>query len=137
MSIDNQVPPPPSDASKPSFAWDKNFLARAEEQNWSNEDVLTGQLARNQLLHLTAIGWVVWLFIWLFAMIFLLSLVSWVAHQIAPECFGEYVSGAFQCKTRLHWLTDEQLSNIQSVIFSGALGALVTAGANKFVLSKD
>jgi len=120
MNTENPIPLP-NDLTKHRFAWSHEFLARAEEQNWTNEEVLTGQLARNKLLHLKAIGWVVFGFILLFSLIFCAGLLVWVAHYVTP--------------TSMHWLTDEQLSKIQSVIFSGALGVLVTAGANKFVLN--
>jgi hypothetical protein len=44
---------------------------------------------------------------------FALSLIVWSWHYLAPAC--------------VTWLTAEQLSKIQSVIFSGSLGAIVTS----------
>lgn len=50
-----------------------------------------------------------------FVTVFMASLGAWVIHYITPWC----------------WLTPEQLSKIQSVIFSGSLGAIVSAYMQK------
>ena len=52
-----------------------------------------------------------------FLLVFLAALGVWIWHQIAVR---EYL-----------WLTETQLSNIQSVIFSGAIGAVVSGYAQK------
>jgi len=42
----------------------------------------------------------------------LVGLISWATHYLSPDKF--------------HWLSDDQLSKIQSVLFSGGMGAVVS-----------
>lgn len=113
MNTDNTVPPPPSDLP----AWLGDLKATAEERNWDKEGKLRGQEEWNHLLWLKGYGVVVFLFLLFFALLFLGSLGSWAAHYLLP-C--EY-----------HWLSEDQLSKIQSILFSGSIGGVVSIMAQK------
>ncbi len=76
MSTDKTVPPPPAN----SPAWFADFKAKAEEANWDKEGKLRGQEERNQLLWLKAYGFVVFLFLVFFSLLFVGSLGSWALH---------------------------------------------------------
>jgi len=54
---------------------------------------------------------------WFFAAVFVASMGVWLFHFLTP--WG--------------WLTELQLSKIQTVVFSGSLGALVSAFAQKHI----
>lgn len=118
MNTDIPVPPPPPDAGKIPV-WAGEGLAKGEERNWTDEKALQGQKNKNNLWALKAIGLVTVLLIWFFVLVFVLSLSSWLAHYILPDCW--------------HWLNAEQLSKIQSVIFSGAIGAVVSSYVQKHI----
>lgn len=113
MSTDKTVPPPPNEAP----AWIGDLKAKAEEDNWDKEDKLRGQKEKNDLLWLTAYGWVVTVSLVFFAVLFVGSLGSWAAHYLLPVQF--------------HWLAGEQLSKIQSILFSGSIGGVVSLIAQK------
>jgi hypothetical protein len=68
---------------------------------------------------LRAIGAVTVILIWFFVIVFLAAMSSWLWHQIAPS--------------KWLWLTDAQLSKIQSVIFSGSIGAVVSTYVQKHI----
>jgi hypothetical protein len=114
--MSNKVPPPPG-GDPPS--WASNTLAKGEEEFWPQEDKLKGQKHTNQLWILKVVGWIVPTLMIIFTFIFAVALVSWSAHYFLPE--------------KNWWLTDDQLSKIQSVIFSGALGAIVSGYAQRHI----
>ena len=114
----SSVPPPPADIET-SLPWASDAQARGEEKNWPDEEALKGQQSRNDMLALKVIGWVTVVLIVFFALVFLGSLSAWLWHQLGPTC--------------RHWLTDAQLSNIQSVIFSGAIGAIVSGYVQRHI----
>jgi len=107
MSTDG-VPPPPDLSAAPKWLQDQK--AQKEEANWDNEDALRGQRVKNDLLWLKCYGWVVVAITLAFAGLFLIGLVSWAAHYLSAD--------------KYHWLTGDQLSKIQSVLFSGGMGAV-------------
>jgi Fe2+ transport system protein B len=113
MSTDKTVPPPPAN----SPAWFADFKAKAEEANWDKEGKLRGQEERNQLLWLKAYGFVVFLFLVFFSLLFVGSLGSWALHYLLPVSW--------------HWLDTDQLSKIQSILFSGSIGGVVSIIAQK------
>ena len=111
-----EIPSPPrSLGKKPS--WLEDSKAKSEDELWNDEDALIGQKRKNDMLWLKAYGFVVLIFTIIFAVLFLGSLTSWSLHYILPNCW--------------HWLDEAQLSKIQSVIFSGALGGMVSFVAQK------
>lgn len=110
------IPPPPPEIERlPSWASDR--LARDEVNKWTDERELKNQKNKNELWALKAIGGATFSLIIFFAIIFVVSLGSWIAHYLLP--------------TSCHWLTEIQLSKIQSVVFSGAIGAIVSAYAQR------
>ncbi len=113
MSTDKTVPPPPNEAP----AWIGDLNAKAEEDNWDKEGELSGQKGKNHLLWLKAYGWVVMVFLVFFTVLFVGSLGSWAAHYLLPVKF--------------HWLAGGPLSKIQSILFSGSIGGVVSLIAQK------
>ena len=110
--MEKTVPPP----NNPP-AWLGDPQARAEERNWDKEGKLRGQEEKNHLLWLKAYGVVVLLFLSFFAILFIGSPGSWAAHYLLPDGW--------------HWLTSEQLSKIQSILFSGSIGGVVSLVAQR------
>lgn len=111
---DDSVPPPPQGTAL-SPAWAKDSKAKLEEKYWSDEDRLRGVKLKNDILWHQVYGWVVVALMIFFVLTFCVSLAVWILHYVSP--WG--------------WLTPEQLSKIQSVIFSGTLGAIVSAYMQK------
>lgn len=97
---------PPEDAG-----WLKgaSSLAAKEEANW-------GDLAKvrvdNDRSWLKVYGWIVIIVTITFTMIFLAGIVAWSLHYVLPD--------------QHLWLSTEQLSKIQSILFSGGMGAVVS-----------
>lgn len=111
---ETEVPPPEYEAVP---KWYGDLRAAQEDKNWDKEGKLRGQEETNHLWWLTAYGIAVVVFLVVFSALFLGSLVSWAAHYLLPECW--------------HWLSPEQLSKIQSVLFSGSIGGVVSIIAQK------
>lgn len=114
----SSVPPPPADLDK-QLPWASDSQARGEERNWPDEEALKGQQSQNDMLALKVIGIVTAILIVFFSLVFLGSLSAWLWHQLAP--------------VSRHWLSDAQLSKIQSVIFSGAIGAIVSGYVQRHI----
>ncbi|MEX1035964.1 MAG: hypothetical protein WDZ54_08410 [Sneathiella sp.] len=111
MAEELPVPPPPEDLP----GWSEDKQARLEEKNWDNEDKLRGQKVANDIIWLKVYGLLIVVVTVVFTALFLASLVIWSVHYLTP--YG--------------WLNPEQLSKIQSVIFSGSLGAIVSTVLQK------
>lgn len=112
---DSEVPKPPDPPDPP--LWAKDSLAVKEERLFPDESALRGQRAKNDLNWLRVYGWVVVAMMIVFALLFLASIVAWAWHYVMP--------------VGMAWLTEDQLSKIQSVIFSGSLGGIVSLIAQK------
>ncbi len=110
------VPPPPPEYEN-ELPWADDTLAKEEDKYWADEEKLRGQKTKNDILWLKVYGFVVVMIMVIFAMLFLGSLTAWAFHYLTPICW--------------HWLDDNQLSKIQSVIFSGSLGGIVSFVAQK------
>jgi hypothetical protein len=107
---------PPPEVPDVSFPW-AALDAKREEREWEHETALRGQETKNQVWFLRAYGIALVVFLIVFAVLFLGSLASWSLHYLLPE----------DC----HWLTPEQLSKIQSVLFSGSIGGVISILAQK------
>ena len=119
MSTDKTVPPPPP--SDDFTAWFFNDRkAKAEEANWDKEGKLRGQEEKNKLLWLKAYGFMVFVFLIFFSLLFIGALGSWAVHHLLPSSF--------------HWLDADQLTTIQSILFSGSVGGVVSIVAQKQLL---
>lgn len=92
-------------------AWFKDpaSLAAQEEAGWEDLDKVKVNNDRNWL---KVYGRIVITITIVFTGIFLLSLLAWSSHYLLPEkCF---------------WLSEKQLGKIQSILFSGGMGAVIS-----------
>lgn len=97
--------------------WADTSLAIEEEERWDKENELRGQERTNKLWVLKVFGWLVPIMMVIFSILFIVCLTFWTWHLLTPDNW--------------HWLSDEQSNKIQSVIFSGSIGALVSAYIQK------
>lgn len=97
-------------------------MAQKEERYFPDEDALKGQRHKNDMVWLRAYGLVVVILMCFFSFLFVVSVFAWAWHYLMP--------------TSYFWLTEDQLSKIQSVIFSGSLGGVVATVAQR-QLAKD
>ena len=114
------IPPPPTDGGGEP-PWSKDDKARKESELWPNEDSLKGRRRKNEANLLWLFGWLTPILVVVFSLLFVVSLIVWTIHQVTPICF----------------LTADQLSKIQSVIFSGTLGAIVSSLAGPYFKKPD
>lgn len=99
-------------------AWDTDPMASFEVQNEPRLDVVQTAHQKNQVAVITHSGYLIIGAMYFFAFLFFLALGSWTYHYIMPESW--------------HWMTEAQLGKIQSIIFSGSLGAITTSIAAKY-----
>lgn len=109
-----EVPDPPSGASA-NTPWAEDEQSRNEEKYWDNPEKLQGLKRRNHAWVLATYGVIVPVFMGFFAFVFAASLGVWVWHHVTAWGF----------------LEQAQLDKIQSVVFSGTLGAVVSAYAQR------
>jgi len=107
--------PPEIDVPEALPSWTDFAQAKQEDRNWDNEEELRGILHRNDARWHKSYGWVVVILMWFFVCLFLSTLVVLAVHYLTPASF----------------LTDAQLSRIQSIIFSGTIGSVVTSMLQK------
>ena len=110
-------PPPPDWVAKEEWKGDKD--AANEVSKWPDQEALKGTKDENTLRLLRHSGRIAVCLMWFFAAVFVIAMAIWLVHFLTP--WG--------------WLTELQLSKIQTVIFSGSLGALVSAFAQKHIQS--
>ena len=94
--------------------WAEDSAANKEERNWGTLDEIR---KTNDGRWLWVYGWVLVAMTVAFALLFLAGIVSWSWHYLVHENW--------------HWLSDQQLSKVQSVIFSGGLGAILSSVVQK------
>ena len=111
--IDNrpEIPDPGPEAAP---KWADRDMAVQEEKNWASLDKISN---RNDSLWLSTYGLVVVVFTVSFATLFVLTLFIWSCHYLMPEEWA--------------WLSADQLSKVQSVLFSGGMGAIVSSIVQK------
>lgn len=103
--ISEGVPPPPLNAGgAPKWA---DASGAREEKEWSKLDKVK---LSNDLIWLRAYGLLLVTVTVVFTLAFLGAFVAWIAHYVTPWC----------------WLSEDQLGKIQSVLFSGGMGAVVS-----------
>lgn len=95
-------------------SWADKTVAEAEQKNWNHLDEVRDL---NDRRWLTVYGVLLVALTVVFFLLFILSIAFWSWHYLFPEEWG--------------WLSADQLSKIQSVLFSGGLGAIVTSVARK------
>lgn len=103
---DYSVPPP--EIGDPQ--WADKVAGTEEEKHWTE---LEGVKRDNDRRWLVVYGWVVLVITITFTAIFLLSLIIWALHYMLPECWT--------------WLSSHQLGKMQSVLFSGGMGAVISS----------
>lgn len=108
------VPPPPEGAAD-APSWAEDTAAKQEEKFWSKEDALRGLQIDNDIIWTRVFGWIVAFLMIFFTSLFVVSLGSWFIHYTTSWC----------------WLSPDQLSKIQSIVFSGLIGAVVSSYAQK------
>ncbi|MCG8465500.1 MAG: hypothetical protein MI750_11690 [Xanthomonadales bacterium] len=114
LNSDYEVPPP----ERPKLpSWAIDTKARREARNFADEPALKEQRTENEKRWLWVLGWILPCFLVVFSLAFIIAFVSWVCHHLLPES--------------QHWLEPKQVSNIQSLIFSGSLGAIVSGTLRK------
>lgn len=114
---DNPPPPPPDWIE--AEEWLEDPFAVAEKSKWPDQASLQGTKDQNTLLLLRQSGKIAACLMWFFALVFVASLGVWLFHFLTP--WG--------------WLQKAQLSKIQTVVFSGSLGALVSAFAQRHIVN--
>ena len=100
--------PGPDLLSAPS--WADTSSAEKEEKEWTSLDKVKTTNDRNWLV---VYGWIVIVITITFTTIFLASLVIWALHYTLPPTWT--------------WLQEPQLSKIQSILFSGGMGAVISS----------
>lgn len=101
------IPVPPD---LDSLDWADAGLAQKEEKNWSDYEKIK---TKNDLMWLRVYGFLIVFLTIIFTTIFIISLGIWSVHYMAPDSWL--------------WLSEAQLSRIQSVLFSGGMGAIVSS----------
>lgn len=104
----NRIPFEAVQAEFPDWA-DSDTKAQEEDKQW---DELEETKRKNDKNWLALYGWVILIITLVFALTFLGALIAWTWHYLAPSCW--------------HWLDPHQLSKIQSVLFSGGMGAIIS-----------
>lgn len=107
-SIPDEIPITAEDLT-PTPQW-ATVDARKEDKKW---DELEETKRNNDKRWLVVYGWVLLAITIAFSLTFLVALLSWAFHYIAPYGW--------------HWLDDAQLGKIQSVLFSGGMGAIISS----------
>lgn len=114
--MQDEVPGPPPEWAQ-GEEWKLDPDAEAEKSKWPDPASLQGTKDENTLRLLRHSGRIAVCLMWFFAFVFVASMAVWLFHFLTP--WG--------------WLTEPQLSKIQTVVFSGSLGALVSAFAQKHI----
>jgi hypothetical protein len=109
------APPPPPPEWAEGQEWTKDAAAQAEKSQWPDQASMQGTKDENTLRLLRHSGKIAVCLMWFFALVFVCSMTVWLVHYLTP--YG--------------WLSETQLSKIQTVIFSGSIGALVSGFAQK------
>jgi hypothetical protein len=114
--MSESVPPPDIEPDPPR--WAKDARATNEEKKYGDEDALKGQERENAMMWLKVYGYLVPSLMVIFTALYVVTLAIYAIHYITPWC----------------WLTDAQLSKIQSLIFSGSVGAFIASVVTKHSL---
>ena len=97
--------------------WKTDSAAQSEASRWPDQAALQGTKDVNTLNLLRHSGRLAVVLMWFIAVAYVVSMGVWLFHFLTPY--------------EWEWLQPEQLSKIQTVIFSGSLGAVVTVFVQK------
>lgn len=115
MSEDDQLPPLEEEWVREE-PWEDDPLATFESEDDHLEAQLRAQDKRNRLDFSRAIGQVVTIFIYFAAALLFAGLGVLAFHYLTP--FG--------------WLEPDEVDHLQSMVFSGTLGAVVSMLAKRY-----
>ncbi|WP_439476523.1 hypothetical protein [Brevundimonas sp.] len=115
------VPGPPPEWLE-SQDWLTDPFARIEERTFPRADTLPGQIEQNKLLIQKAFGFCMPVSIILAFAIFWLAVCVYAWHMLA---WG------------WTWLSPHEMDDLKSVLFSGAVGAVVAEGARRYLKPDD
>lgn len=116
MTEDDGVPPPDPEWAQDQ-PWEADSLATLEETGDPLDAQLLEQDKRNRLNFKKATGRVIIWAVYLLAVLLAIGLLIWAWHFLTPWGF----------------LEPHQLEKLQSTIFSGTLGAVVSVLARNYV----
>lgn len=111
---DREPPDVPEPDLSHGFSWEGDDSSEREAKEWTKLDQVR---ERNDTLWLQVYGLLLVSVTVVLSALFIASLVAWAWHYLAPSCWG--------------WLTENQLGKVQSILFSGGMGAIVSAIAKK------
>lgn len=113
----NNTVPQPSETWKAEEPWEDDSLAMFEERGDSLDAQLKEQDKRNRLQFKKATGRIIVWSVYLLWALLALGLAIWAWHFLTPYPF----------------LKPPQLEKLQSVIFSGSLGAVISVLAKSYL----
>ncbi len=94
-------------------SWDQSKeIAKGEKTDWTSLEELNRQKIRNDIRESWVMGWIVPALMIFLCIFFVIFLGSWSWHFVASDYW--------------QWLEDDQIDKIESTIFSGSLGAVVS-----------
>jgi hypothetical protein len=102
--------------------WEEDFLVGAEEQFWPEYDEISEAKKQTRLAIHKAFGWIIPIAIILAFVGFAIVLAIYLLHLIIP--------------TNWRWLTQDELSHIHSIVFSGVVGGAAAIFAKTYFLDE-
>ncbi|MDP2356158.1 MAG: hypothetical protein Q8M31_08845 [Beijerinckiaceae bacterium] len=114
-----KAPPPPEEWAK-SDTWSDDYFALKEEEKFPNEAELKSAHDHNKIRVVKHSGIIIVVILWVVSLLFVSSFACWMWHQIAPQ--------------KWMWMAKEQLDQIKTIIFSGAIGGLMTTAVQKYIM---
>ena len=114
--MDDKAPPPSPDWVE-GKEWEIDKSAQDEKSKWPDQAALDGTKVVSIRRFIQHSGIIAVCMMWFFAIAFTSSIAVWLIHFL----------------TTWTWLDNDQLAKIQTVIFSGSLGAVVTTFAQKHI----
>lgn len=108
----------PSEEWRREGAWDTDPIAALEVENEQRLDEVQKAHQKTHVAVITHAGIIIVVAMYFFSALFIAALASWAFHHLAPASW--------------HWMTADQLSKIQAIIFSGSLGAITTGIAQRY-----
>ena len=103
--------------------WESDTLSSLEEDNWEELDDISKQKKWNKWAIHKTLGCIIPAAIAIAFILFVIALIVYVAHLLIPD-----VS---------RWLTEDELSHIHSMIFSGVVGGAIAIAARTYFLDDD
>jgi hypothetical protein len=103
--------------------WEQDATSQREAQYWDEYDEVGFQNRSNTVKIHKAIGWCIPIAIIFAFVCFLVASGVYLAHIVLPA----------SCR----WLTDPELDQLHTILFSGIVGAAVTQAARTYLSKKE